>query len=128
MLRGSQSGKAVNRSRLLARNPRMSGSEIATTAAAAATVSTSLYLREGADYLAQGVVGDVVGFAILAVPLSRGRRFRHEALVCLGMIGIVRAVDPSWPLTRSSSFWWRTVAAGLVAYTGLRGRALARRD
>lgn len=116
----------VHPSRFVSRRPRLDPSEVATTAVAA-TVSTSLYLRDGAPYLAQGVVGDLAGFALLAIPLARGRRLRHEALVCLGMIGLVRAVDPAWPLARSTTFWWRAIAAGLVAYLGLRACALAAR-
>lgn len=89
-------------------------------------MSASLYLREGHPYLARGVVGDLLGFSLLSLPLALGRRrARHEALVCLGSIAIVRALDPTWPLRRTSWFWWRSVSAGLLLYVVARSRALA---
>ncbi|HVE63414.1 MAG TPA: hypothetical protein VNB94_06400 [Mycobacteriales bacterium] len=98
--------------------------EVATTVAAV-VVSTGLYLREGHDYLARGVVGDLIGLAILAMPLILvRRRGRHEALTCLVAIGVVRLLDPQWPLARSESFWWGTIAVGLAAYIALRRRRL----
>lgn len=104
--------------------PRLTAPEMATTAVAAA-VSGSLYLREGHPYLARGVVGDLLGFSFLLLPLAfRRRRARHEALICLGSIAIVRTLDPTWPLRRPSSFWWTSVAAGLLLYGVVRSRTL----
>lgn len=104
---------------------RLTTPEVATTAVAV-VVSASLYLREGHPYLARGVVGDLLGFSLLSSPLIfKRRRARHEALVCLGSIAFVRALNPYWPLRRSSSFWWTSVAAGLLLYSAVRSRSLA---
>ena len=98
--------------------------DVATTAAAV-VISTGLYLRNGHDYLARGVVGDLVGLAVLAVPLVLvRRRGRHEAMTCLVAIGVVHLLDPQWPLTRSEAFWWVAIAVGLAAYIALRRRRL----
>jgi hypothetical protein len=98
------------------------------TTAGAATLSTGLYLVYGAPYLARGVVGDSLGFAVLAVPLvARRRRLRHEALVCLAGIGVVSAAGADWPLRLPSAFWWSLVAVELAAYLALRRAALSAR-
>lgn len=105
--------------------PRLATPEVATTAMAAA-VSASLYVREGHPYLARGVVGDLLGLFLLALPLIfRRRRARHEALICLGSIGAVGALGPSWPLRRTSRFWWTSVSAALLLYVVVRSRTLA---
>lgn len=104
---------------------RLSGSEVASTAVAA-VVSASLYVREGHPYLARGVVGDLAGFVLLSLPLALWRRrARHEALICLGSIAVVRALNPSWPLRQPSGFWWKSVSVGLLLYGITRWRALA---
>ncbi len=98
--------------------------EVATTAAAI-VASTGLYVRHGHNYLARGVVGDLVGLAVLAVPLVLvRRRGRHEAMTCLAAIGLVHLADPDWPLERSDSFWWGAISVGLAAYLLLRRRRL----
>ena len=105
--------------------PVVDGREVATTIAATAC-STVLYLREGHPYLARGVVGDLLGFAVLnTVLLSQRKRARHEALVCLAGIAAVHVVAPTWPLAESTRFWWSAVAAGLASYLALRRRVLA---
>jgi hypothetical protein len=94
--------------------------EIATTAVAV-VVSGSAWAAWGSPYLARGVVGDVLGFGVLAVPLlvSR-RRLRHEAMVCLAGIGVVLALHPQWPLRYGDGTWARSFAFGLVLYLGVR--------
>ena len=114
----------MNREAMTSRSPTLDGRELASTAAAT-IVSASLYARQGRQYLARGVVGDLLGFAALAVPLAvRRRRFRHEALLCLGAIAVVLALRPRWPLERSPAFWWASFATGLGSYLGLRGARL----
>ena len=108
--------------------PVVDGREVATTIAATAC-STVLYLREGHPYLARGVVGDLLGFAVLStVLLSRRERGRHEALVCLAGIAAVHAAAPTWPLARPPRLWWSAMAAGLASYLVLRRRVLASRS
>ena len=69
------------------------------SSAVAAVVSGSAYVGFGQPYLARGVVGDLTGFGLLAaVSLTSGRRVRHEAAVCLTLIGVVLAADLRWPL------------------------------
>lgn len=88
-------------------------------------MSASLYARQGRPCLARGVVGDLLGFAALAVPLAVRRRwFRHEALVCLGAIVVVLVLRPRWPLERSPAFWWASFATGLGGYLRLRSARL----
>jgi hypothetical protein len=97
-------------------------SEVLTTCAAFA-ISTTLYLRYRHPYLARGVLGDLIGFAVLAAVLATGRRrLRHEALVCLAAILAVLAVHPEWPLRLRSAVWWLLVALGLLAYLVARRR------
>ncbi len=99
--------------------------ELLTTAAAAA-MSTALYLRFDGPYLARGVVGDVVGFTALAVPLVVARRrARHEALVCLAGIAVVHLTSADWPLALPSAVWWAVVTVTLGGYLAARRRLLA---
>ncbi len=97
------------------------------TTAVAAAVSTTGYLVGGADYLARGVVGDLVGFLLLgAVGTALRARVRHEALLCLVLIGVVLLASPDWPLRASSTTWWVAFAAGLLAYLAVRRRLAPR--
>lgn len=87
----------------------------------AAVISGGLYLRYGDPYLARGVVGDLVGFTVLTVPLVWQRvRFRHEAMVCLVGIGVVHAMGTDWPVAVPAPTWWVAFAAGLGAYLTVR--------
>ena len=96
------------------------------TTGLALVLSTTLYLRHGHPYLARGVVGDLLGFALLAGVLGlRQRRARHEALVCLAGIGAVWSIRPAWPLSFSSNLWRGAVVLGLAIYLGIRQRMLA---
>lgn len=71
-------------------------------------------------------MGDLAGFAVLTgVLASSRRRARHEALVCLGFISVVLAIQPEWPLRYRTPVWWGTIAGGLGAYLLARGRFLA---
>jgi hypothetical protein len=98
--------------------------EMATTAVAV-VVSSGAYVRYGAPYLALGVVGDSLGFTVLLIPLLlRGRRLRHEALVCLVGIGLVHLLGWTWPLAVSSVVWWSVFAVDLLIYVGVRHLAL----
>lgn len=95
----------------------------AATTAVAGVVSTAAYLRYGHPYLARGVVGDLVGFFVLAVVgLATGRRLRHEAALCLALIGVVVLLRPTWPLSVSDAVWWLLFFAGLLPYFGVRRR------
>jgi hypothetical protein len=97
----------------------------AVTTCAAFVVSTLLYLRDRHDYLPRGVLGDLIGFALLAAVLVVDRRrLRHEALLCLAVIGLVLAACPQWPLRLSSTAWWLIFAVGLCAYVAARWRRL----
>ena len=97
------------------------------TTGAAVVVSTTLYLRYRHPYLARGVVGDLLGFAVLGGCLAvRRQRARHEALVCLAGIGAVWCIRPIWPLRFSSTFWWVVVAVGLAIYVSMRQLVLTR--
>jgi len=98
----------------------LSGSELGTTAVAV-VVSTTGYLLGGGTYLARGVVGDLVGFGLLAaVAVARSARARHEALVCLAGIGTVVLAAPQWPLQVAQAGWWSAFSVGLGAYVLLR--------
>lgn len=93
---------------------------MATTAVAVVASSTG-YVTGGFAYLARGVLGDLVGFAVLAgLLLATGRRLRHEALLCLLLIGAVLLVAPDWPLRLAEGWWWLMWSAGLTAYLMLR--------
>lgn len=100
----------------------LSRAELLTTAAAA-VISTGAYLIDGAPYLARGVVGDLVGLAILgAVAAGSRARLRHEAAVCLVCIGAVVAARPAWPLRLGEPVWWGLFLLGLGAYVVQRTR------
>jgi len=106
---------------------RLGGTEAWSTAGAAA-ISTALYVVLGEPYLARGVVGDLAGFAVLTgVLASSGRRARHEALVCLGLIGAVLVAQPDWPLRQGRAVWWTAVTVGLAGYLVVRTRVLRSR-
>ncbi len=103
------------------------GSAEVVSSFAAVVISTVLYLREGEAYLARGVVGDLVGLAVLGRVLQRRRaRMRHEALICLAGISVVRALRPGWPLRVSSATWWLALAVALTGYVGARRSVLSR--
>lgn len=94
-----------------------------TTTAVAAVVSSAAYVLAGFPYLARGVVGDLTGFLVLGVAgAAVGARVKHEALSCLGLIGVVLLLDPRWPLRLSEPFWWGLFTLGLVAYVAVRRR------
>jgi len=100
----------------------LSRSELATTALAVAA-STTAYLVAGTPYLARGVVGDLVGFGVLGVlGALAGARVKHEALVCLTMIGLVLACAPQWPLRFPEGFWWAVFFPAFAIYVALRWR------
>lgn len=91
-------------------------------------MSTALYVALGEPYLARGVVGDLAGFAALAgILASTRRRARHEALVCLGLIGAMLVVRPDWPLRQGRAAWWAAVTVGLGGYLIVRTRFLGSR-
>ena len=95
---------------------RLDRSERATTAVAVAT-STTLYMAFGRAYLARGVTGDLIGLSVLLLVLvTKRRRLRHEALLCLACIGGVAATRTTRPLRLPSTFWWGAVGAGLATY------------
>lgn len=100
----------------------LSKAEYVTTAAAAA-VSVAAYVTEGLPYLSRGVVGDLTGFLVLGAAGAAARaRVRHEAAVCLVLIGGVLVADPDWPLRVGEPWWWALFTAGLTAYVLLRRR------
>lgn len=94
--------------------------ELLTTSVAVVT-STAAYLTGGHPYLARGVVGDLAGFVLLgAGGLAVKARLRHEALVCLALIGVVVLIRPRWPLQLSEGVWWAVFVVGLGAYLAVR--------
>ena len=98
----------------------LSRAEWATTSVAA-VVSNAAYITGGFPYLARGVVGDLAGFLLLGVAgAALGARLRHEALVCLSLIGVVLLLDPQWPLRMSEPLWWGLFTIGLAAYVAVR--------
>ncbi len=100
----------------------LSRTEYATTAAAAA-VSSAAYVAGGFPYLARGVVGDLTGFLVLGVAgLAARARIRHEAALCLALIGAVLVADPDWPLRLAEPLWWALFSTGLAAYVVVRRR------
>ena len=112
--------------RLTTPDQRLDRAEAATTALAV-VVSTGLYLRYRHPYLARGVVGDIAGLAVASIPLvTRRRRLRHEALVCLAAIAAVHATRMRWPLRLPEPFWWSAIAVALLAYLPLRRLRLRR--
>ncbi len=93
------------------------------TTGVAAVVSTVGYLTGGFPYLARGVVGDLSGFLLLGVAgVAAGARIRHEAAVCLALIGAVLLLDPQWPLELPEGAWWALFTLGLAAYVAVRRR------
>ncbi|MEX2290360.1 MAG: hypothetical protein WD794_08555 [Mycobacteriales bacterium] len=77
--------------------------------------------RAGFPYLARGVVGDLAGFLLLGVAgVALGARLKHEALLCLALIGVVLLLDPQWPLRLSEPLWWGLFTIGLAAYVAVR--------
>lgn len=114
--------------RVTTRQFALDGPEYATTAFAA-VVSSAAYLTGGLPYLSRGVLGDLAGFAVLAgVGLAVGARVRHEALVCLGLIGAVLLLDPRWPLDAPEPVWWSAFALGLLSYLAVRRTRLTVRS
>ena len=99
-----------------------SAGEWATTAIAA-VVSTGAYLSAGYPYLARSVVGDLLGFGVLAgVGLAVRARVKHEAAICLGLIGVVVLASPQWPLALPEPAWWALFFIGLAIYITIRRR------
>ena len=108
--------------KLTTRRFALSRVEYATTGVAA-VVSSTAYVMGGFPYLARGVVGDLTGFLVLGIAgVAAGARVRHEAAVCLVLIGGVLALDPTWPLQVSEPLWWAVFTAGLAAYIVVRRR------
>ena len=100
----------------------LSRGEAATTALAG-VVSITAYAVGGYPYLARGVVGDLLGFLVLAAAGTLLRaRIKHEALLCLALIGVVLAADPAWPLGLTEPVWWTLFFVGLSAYIAVRRR------
>ncbi len=100
----------------------LSPAEWATTAVAA-VVSSAAYVAAGFPYLSRGVVGDLTGFLLLGLAgVAAGARLKHEALVCLALIGVVLLLDPQWPLRLSEPLWWGLFTVGLAAYVAVRRR------
>jgi len=100
----------------------LSRAEYATTAVAA-VVSSAAYVTGGFPYLARGVVGDLAGFLVLGVAgLAVRARVRHEAALCLTLIGAVLVADPDWPLRLAEPAWWALFSTGLSAYVVVRRR------
>lgn len=95
--------------------------------AIAVVLSTTGYLSGGPAYLSRGVVGDLLGLAVLAaVLLVRRARLRHEALLCLLLIGAVLLVAPQWPLQVAEPVWWVVFTVGLTGYLLVRHVVLVR--
>ena len=92
------------------------------TTVAAFAISSALYARWRHPYLARGVVGDLVGLALLSLVATRRVRLRHEALACLGSIAVVLMVDPDWPLSIPDVAWWLAVVAAVAGYLAIRVR------
>jgi len=87
----------------------------------AAVVSSAAYVLVGFPYLARGVIGDLVGFLLLSVAgAAAGARLKHEALICLALIGAVLLLDPQWPLRLAEPLWWGLFTIGLAAYVAVR--------
>ena len=100
----------------------LSPSEWATTAIAA-VLSTGAYLAHGHPYLARGVVGDLLGFVVLgAVGLAAHARVKHEAALCLALIGLVVLAGPQWSLALAEPAWWALFFIGLAIYIAIRRR------
>lgn len=105
---------------VVTRRFRLSRAEWATTGVAA-VASSAAYVGAGHPYLARGVVGDLTGFLLLGVAgAALGARLKHEALICLALIGVVLLLDPQWPLRLSEPLWWGLFTLGLAAYIAVR--------
>jgi uncharacterized membrane protein len=118
MTSAATSGTASATTRRFALSP----SEWVTTSVAA-VVSTTAYLTAGYPYLARGVVGDLLGFALLAAAgIALCRRLKHEAAVCLALIGVVVLIWPRWPLALPEAAWWALFFVGLAGYLAVRKR------
>jgi hypothetical protein len=107
--------------RLLTAHRGLDRSEWLTTVAAF-VISSACYIRWRHPYLARGVVGDLVGLALLSLVAWTRRRLRHEALVCLGSIAVVHVMDPEWPLAVADTFWWLAVVLAVAGYLAVRLR------
>ena len=95
------------------------------SSAIAAVISGGHHVRDAHSYLAGDVVGALVGVAVLALPVMFHRaRLRHEAMVCLAGVSVVRAVDPQWPRQVGTSVWRAALGGGLTAYLLARWRQL----
>lgn len=93
------------------------------TTSVAVVVSTTAYLTADYPYLARGVAGDLLGFALLAVAgTAAGGRMKHEAAICLTLIGLVVLIRPQWPLALSEPAWWALFFVGLAGYLAVRKR------
>lgn len=94
------------------------------TTSVAAGVSSAAYVTAGFPYLARGVVGDLAGFLLLGVvAAAAGARLKHEALLCLALIGVVLLADAQWPLMLAEPLWWGLFSIGLAAYLLVRRAA-----
>lgn len=81
------------------------------------------YLGAGHPYLARGVVGDLLGLTVLAgVGVAAQARVKHEAAICLGLIGFVVLARPQWPLALSEPAWWTVFFIRLASYIAIRRR------
>jgi hypothetical protein len=107
--------------RLLTTRRGLDRSEWVTTVAAF-VISSACYLRWRHPYLARGVVGDLVGLALLSAVAWTRRRLRHEALVCLLSIGVVHLIDPEWRLAIADIAWWLAVVLAVAGYLAVRLR------
>ncbi len=68
-------------------------------------------------------MGDLTGFLALGVAgLAVRARVRHEAALCLALIGAVLVADPDWPLRLAEPAWWALFSTGLAAYVVVRRR------
>jgi len=114
--------------RVLTHDVGLSRAELATSAVAV-VASVGAYLTQGSPYLARGVVGDLLGFAVLAMVGRRaGRRLRHEAFVCLAGIGLVLIAGPGWPLAIPDAVWWIAFVVGLAGFLAVRRTFTGRAD
>ena len=105
---------------------RLDRAELATTAVAVVLTIIG-YLTGGLAYLSRGVVGDLLGLALLtAVVVVRRARLRHEALLCLLLIGGVLLLGPQWPLEVAEPIWWLVFTVGLTGYLLARHAVLVR--
>ena len=100
----------------------LSGAEWGTTSIAV-VVSTTAYLTVGYPYFARGVVADLLALVLLAMAgIAAGTRMKHEAAICLALIGLVVLIGPQWPLALSEAAWWTLFFFGLAGYLAVRKR------